>query len=186
MDLAQVSLEKAPGGYASEFDEAYDDAPKEERFDALAAAFKEPLGSVARRPLLVVSTGATVAEAVRAMNDRHVGCALVVKEGRLAGIFTERDVLTKVVGKSLDPATVSVESVMTPDPDTLPASARVAFALQRMSVEGYRHVPIVDDEQRPVGVVAVRDIVAWICELFPKRILNLPPEPGYPKSVDGG
>jgi CBS domain-containing protein len=135
--------------------------------------------------MLVVPATATVAEAMRLMNESHVGCAIIAQNGRLAGIFTERDVLRKVAGL-IDPQKTSVGKVMTTEPDTLPASASIAYALNKMSVEGYRHIPLVDAEHRPVGVVAVRDIVAWMCTLFPSSVLNLPPEPGYPKTVDGG
>ena len=165
---------------ASEFEESYTD-----RREIRGAIFSESLGKVPRRPMLVVPATASVAEAMRLMNDAHVGCAIIVREGKLAGIFTERDVLRRVAGQ-IDPGHTTVDKVMTVDPDTLPASASIAYALNKMSVEGYRHIPLVDGEKRPVGVVAVRDIVAWMCSLFPSSVLNLPPEPGYPKTVDGG
>jgi CBS domain-containing protein len=164
----------------SEFDEAYDDEKQ-----IRGAIFSEPLSKVPRRPLVSVPLNATVAHAVQAMNEKHVGCALVVREGKLAGIFTERDVLTRVVGKGLTLDT-PVFKVMTADPDTLPDSASIAYALRHMSVEGYRHVPLVDANRRPVGVVSLRDIVAWICDLFPASVLNIPPRPDAPKTIDGG
>jgi CBS domain-containing protein len=164
----------------SEFEEAYDDEKQ-----IRGAIFSEPLSKVPRRPLVTVPIGATVQQAIQAMNEKHVGCALVVRDGRLAGIFTERDVLTRVVGKAVAMDT-PVMRVMTEDPDTLPDSASIAYALHHMSVEGYRHVPLVDALQRPTGVVSVRDIVVWVCELFPASVLNVPPTPETPKTTDGG
>jgi CBS domain-containing protein len=166
---------------ASEFEEAYEDERR-----IRGAIFEESLGKVPRRPMVTVPVTASIAEAVAAMNEHRVGCAVVVKDGRLAGIFTERDVLRKVAGTTLDVRAATVESVMTADPDTLPATASIAHALRKMSVEGYRHIPLVTPDGRPVGVVAVRDIVAWMVELFPQGVLNLPPEPGFPKTIDGG
>jgi CBS domain-containing protein len=165
---------------ASEFEESYTD-----QREIRGAILRESLGKVPRRPMLVVPATANVAEALRLMNEAHVGCAIIVRDGKLVGIFTERDVLRRVAGQ-IDVAHTPVVNVMTADPDTLPASASIAFALNKMSVEGYRHIPLVDGEHRPVGVVAVRDIVAWMCSLFPSSVLNLPPAPGYPKTVDGG
>ena len=165
---------------ASEFEESYSD-----QREIKGAIFRESLGKVPRRPMLVVPATATVSEAMRLMNEAHVGCAIIVREGKLVGIFTERDVLRRVAGQ-IDPTRTTVDKVMTEDPDTLPATASIAFALNKMSVEGYRHIPLVDSDHRPVGVVAVRDIVAWMCGLFPSSVLNLPPQPGYPKTVDGG
>ncbi len=166
---------------ASEFGEAYDD----ER-EIRGAIFREPLNKVPRRPPLSLPATASIAEAIRAMNERHVGCALLLEGDKLAGIFTERDVLRKVAGSGLEVEKTPVSSVMTPDPCTLPEDASIAFALQHMSVEGYRHIPLVTSDNRPVGVVGVRDIVAWMVEFFPESVLNLPPDPGAPKSVDGG
>jgi len=166
---------------ASEFEEAYDD----ER-EIRGAIFGEPLSKVPRRPMLTLPTNASVAEAIRAMNERHVGVALIVQNEKLAGIFTERDVLRKVAGRLLDVEKTPVANVMTPEPETLPEDASIAYGLHHMSVEGYRHVPLVKPDRTPVGVVGVRDIVAWIVEFFPESVLNLPPKPTAPKTVEGG
>jgi CBS domain-containing protein len=180
MAEATTQFQVTSDPHVSEFDEAYDDEKQ-----IRGAIFSEPLSKVPRRALVTVPIGATVFQAVQAMNEKHVGCALVVREGKLAGIFTERDVLTRVMGKSL-PLDSPVKNVMTEDPDTLPDSASIAYALRHMSVEGYRHVPLVDGNRRPTGVVSVRDIVAWVCELFPASVLNIPPRPDAPKTTDGG
>ncbi len=175
-------MESLEGSMAvSEFEEAYQDAvePRE-------AIFEQPLGSVPRRELLVVPAFASVAEAIDLMNERHVGCVVVTSGERLVGIFTERDVLTKIAGLGNDPRETPLDAVMTRDPETLPESASIAYALRQMTDEGYRHVPLVDERYRPVGVVGLRDIVAWIVDLFPARLLNLPPVPGYPHDSDGG
>ncbi len=168
---------------ASEFDEAYDD-PRELR----GAILSEPLSQVPRRPAVIVEATATIAEAITKMNERSVGCALVMHGSKLAGIFTERDVLRRVLGKGLDAQSASIEGVMTTNPDVLPESAGVAHALQKMNVEGYRHIPLVDAHGAVVGVIGVRDIVAWMCGLFPESaMLNLSPRPGtFPKAADGG
>jgi CBS domain-containing protein len=177
--MAQFQVTAEPR--VSEFAEAYDDDERQIR----GAIFAEPLSKVPRRPLVIVPITATVGNAVSAMNDKHVGCALIVRDGRLAGIFTERDVLQKVLGKAI-PLEAPVERAMTPNPVTLPDSASIAYALRHMSQEGYRHVPLVDGTGRPIGVVAVRDIVSWVCNLFPAAVLNIPPTPDVPKSMDGG
>jgi CBS domain-containing protein len=152
------------------------------------ALFEEVLASVPHGQLVAVKPGTSVAETIRAMNQEHTGCAVVADEttGELIGIFTERDVLTRVAVRPLDPEKTPVAEVMTRDPDTLPAEATVAFAMRQMTVEGYRHIPLVDAARRPVGVIAVRDIVAWLCELFPASVLNLPPTLSFPQNEDGG
>ena len=69
-----------------------------------------------------------------------------------------------------------VKDVMTPDPEALPSHAKVAWVLNIMSVGGLRHVPVVDEQGRPVAVVSVRDVVQFLVDAFPSEVLNLPPE----------
>jgi CBS domain-containing protein len=96
----------------------------------------------------------------------------------VVGIFTERDVLFRIVDRGRNPVTLALAEVMTRDPETLPLDASVAWVLNRMCVGGFRHVPVVDREGRPVIVVAVRDVVEFLVERFPREVLTLPPAPG--------
>ena len=165
----------------SEFEEAYeDDLRPENEFLGMTISQLQP------RPPVLVDATATVADAVLAMNVNHTGCVLVQREGQLIGIFTERDVLTKDFFRA-DSHTVAVETVMTKNPETLEPSNSIAFALNKMSVGGYRHIPIVEGG-RPVGVLSVRDVVDFLVELFPEDVLNLPPSPNnaITNSIDGG
>lgn len=165
----------------SEFEESYDDETKLE-----SEILSMPLGKLQRRPLVSLPESSTVAEAIKAMNDQKVGACVITRDGKLSGIFTERDVLSKVAARPLDPSSVKVSEVMTRNPETLPAGARVAYALRKMSEEGYRHIPIVDGDSKVMGVVAVRDIVRWLVDLFPEAV-NLPPDPALEaRSTDGG
>ena len=132
---------------------------------------------------------ATVHEAVQTMlARRQAGVLITDGEGRLAGIFTERDVLTRVVGRGLDARQTTLAAVMTPNPDALSVQDRVAYAVHSMSVEGYRTVPLVDAERRPIGVVTVGDVIRWLANLFPEAVLNLPPADTLkrPHAIDAG
>ena len=118
---------------------------------------------------------ATVLEAVRVMTEAEIG-AIAVRSGRaIAGIFTERDLLTRVVGRGLDPKGTALSDVMTPNPEVLSLRDRVAYAVHCMSVAGYRTVPLVDAQHKPVGIVTVSDVIRWLASLFPATVLNLPP-----------
>lgn len=110
------------------------------------------------------------------MNDAHIGCVLVTEGDRLVGIITERDILRKVVGQlDLDSP---VERIMTTNPETVGMDDGIAYVLNKMHVGGYRHIPVLDRQGRPVGVVSMRDFVKFIVSLFPAAVLNVPPEPG--------
>src|SRR5262245_7390040 len=98
----------------------------------------------------------TVAAAARLMKQHRIGALLVLQEGRLAGIFTERDALFRVIAEGLEPATTRVADVMTPNPRTISPDRPFGHALHLMYEGGFRHVPVVDDG-RPLGVVSSRD-----------------------------
>jgi CBS domain-containing protein len=100
------------------------------------------------------------------MTDEHIGCLCVVRDGVLSGILTERDIVARVAGPRRDPKTLKVEEVMTPDPEYLLSDDTVAFALNRMHVGGFRHVPLIDKQGKPTGVISVKDIVSHLARSF--------------------
>lgn len=160
-------------------DDPYFEQPRERRgFDR--NLIQEPLSELPVRQPLVLAQDNTVTDAMRAMQREHTGCVLVTDDGttdsKLLGIFTERDVLLRIVDRGKNPATLSIGEVMTPDPEVLSVNSTVAYALNKMSVGGFRHVPVVDQERRPAFVVSVRDVVEFLVEAFPREVLNLPVE----------
>jgi len=148
---------------------------------------REPIVVLQPASPVCAEKGTSVADVVREMQQHHIGCVLIVDAGKLVGIFTERDVLRSVVGSSLDPESTPVEHFMTAAPETLRPTNDIVFALNKMSLGGFRHVPLVDEENRPVGVISVKDIVDYIVDCFAHEVLNVPPEPGQDvaKEPDG-
>ena len=98
----------------------------------------------------------TVAAASRLMKAQRIGALLVISEGRLAGIFTERDALFRVIAEGRDPAKTRVSEVMTANPRTIAPDRPFGHALHLMYEGGFRHVPVVEDGT-PLGVVSARD-----------------------------
>jgi CBS domain-containing protein len=139
---------------------------------------REPIGNSEPHPAVCVGPTATVSEAIALMKEHGMGCVLVEQEGQLLGIFTERDVLFRVAAADRDARSTAVAEVMTPDPETLTMSDRLAYVLNLMAVGGFRHVPILDDDGHPVAVFSVKHIVERLVEFFPNEVLNLPPHPG--------
>jgi CBS domain-containing protein len=115
------------------------------------------LEEVMSRELVVVGPTATVAEAATVMGTHHVGSALVMEEGRLLGIFTERDVL-RAVGSTVGAEGLHVREAMTADPETADLNVDAGDALDLMLERGFRHLPVVHDG-RVVGVVSIRDVL---------------------------
>lgn len=153
--------------------------------DLGSVLLNDKLADTVSRPPLILDVAASIAEAVRRMREQGRDCVLLVEDGKLTGIFTERDVMMKVVGNLLDLERTPVRAYMTKDPATLPADAGVAYALNKMVVEGFRHIPLVDENNHPAGVVSMRDIIEYLCDFFPREVLNLPPDPRAFRHRDG-
>ncbi len=114
-----------------------------------------------RRPLLIPPT-LTVREAIRLLALNNIGCMLVVDQRELLGIFTERDVLMKIGDQLSALGEKPVRQFMTANVQSLPVTAKVAFALHRMDLGSYRHVPIVNEQGRPVGIFSIRDMLRYL------------------------
>lgn len=124
----------------------------------------ESVASLNPRKPVTVPIDANLGSAIRVMIDRAVGAVLVVEEtGQLAGILTERDFLTKIAGQPGYVA-LGVREFMTRDPESVGPGDSLAFALGKMDAGGYRHLPVVA-ENRPIGVISVRDILRHITHL---------------------
>jgi CBS domain-containing protein len=113
---------------------------------------------IGKQQLVMLPSSATVREAAICMSERQVGAVLVTRDGALEGIFTERDLLHRVVAPGRDPNGTRLVEVMTKDPDTIEAGDHAIEALSRMSERGYRHLPVLD-QGRPVGIVSRRDFL---------------------------
>ena len=143
--------------------------------DIERALIHEPISTLPLKAAITVPLDGTLAEAVRTLQEGHVGCVLVVDaNGGLAGIFTERDLLTKVAGRRHDWDNEPISAFMTSAPETLRLDDSLAWALNYMHLGGYRHVPLLDEVGHLAGVVSVKDIVEHIVELFPAAVVNLP------------
>lgn len=114
-----------------------------------------------RKPLLISPT-LPVREAIRLLALNNIGCMLVVEKGQLRGIFTERDVLLKVSDDLASLGEKPVSQFMTANVQSLPLTAKVAFALHRMDLGGYRHVPLVNEHGRPVGIFSLRELLRYL------------------------
>lgn len=132
-----------------------------------------------------VSPTQTVSEAVALMRQERVGCLLVCQNARVIGIFTERDLMRRVLAAG-KPLTTPVAECMTPRPVVVHPKEPIAAAVRRMVEGGYRHLPVVDEADRPVGVLSVKRIMHYLVEHFPATVYNLPPESGVvPQEREG-
>ena len=126
---------------------------------------------IEHQELVAAPGNLTVRDAARLMKERHVGAVMIVEDGKLAGIFTERDVLFRVVAEDRDARTTCLADVMTRNPRTVHPDKPFADALHLMYEGGFRHVPVVEDG-RPVGVISARDALGPELEDFIYEVLR--------------
>ncbi len=125
----------------------------------------DPVSALRPKPPVTVTPTTTIRQAIETMLAHNLGALLVVQDGgELVGILSERDLLTKVAVLPDPYADLHVEDYMTSSPETVAASDTLAFALNKMDVGGYRHLPVVA-EGKPAGVISVRDMLRHITRL---------------------
>lgn len=113
-----------------------------------------------------VSIDTPLDAAVETLRAKDIGCLLITDpDGKLCGIFTERDLVNKVAGTVEDLSAHAVSQFMSPQPETIRADQLLASALQRMKVADLRYLPLVDDEGRPREIISSRDIINYLASL---------------------
>jgi CBS domain-containing protein len=119
--------------------------------------FDLPIKSVMeRKKFIAISPDTTVSQTARLMTKKNTGAVLVVESDTLVGIFTERDVVFRVIGQGLDPAHTPLRTVMTSNPITLDSAQSYGHALVIMQKHGFRHVPVTEDGHA-IGIVSSRN-----------------------------
>jgi CBS domain-containing protein len=119
-----------------------------------------------------VASTITVAEAVAEMNRNRIGCVVVIDDGRISGIFTERDVLRRVVGEGVDPRTARVADVMTRDVHTIGPDTTVEQTMQTFAERRCRHLPVIE-AGRLRGLISIGDISRWVADSCQAEAENL-------------
>lgn len=157
--------------FEEEIDHAYPELPD--------VAFETPVSELQMRNIgLMVNPETTIEQVVNTMIANKVGCLPVVdEEKRIVGIITERDILLKATPDIDAAAQKPTSEIMVKNPTIVHSDDTIGTAIRRMHDGHYRHLPIVDDEQRALAVVSVRNIMRFVVEHFPVEVLNLPPQP---------
>ena len=147
---------------------------------------EEALDQLCTRPAVCVDIASNLEETIALMRQNSFGAVIVTDGGKLAGIFTERDLLTRVVGTITDLRSCPLADVMTKDPETLQLGDKIIFVMNMMHVGGYRHVPVVDEENRPLHIISIKDVMAFVLEPIHDKIVSIPPGPFRGRSGQHG
>ncbi|MBL9123882.1 MAG: CBS domain-containing protein [Planctomycetaceae bacterium] len=124
---------------------------------------KDRIGVLFPQPPFTVRSTTPIGEVLQLLVDQRMGCALVVDEGVLQGVFTERDALFKLNVDYADLLAQPVSKFMTPNPEIVRATDTIAIALHKMDLGGYRHLPVLDDGG-VAGVISIRDILRYLSD----------------------
>lgn len=134
---------------------------------------------------IAVSPHTPLSQAIEAMKTDEGGCVIISDDGRIAGIFTERDLLTKVLGENAN-LDSPISEWMQPKVETLAPDATIGEAVRLMNEKSFRNIPLVKKGEL-VGSISVFDIIRYLAECYPKATMNLPPLPDQVMdTVDGG
>ncbi|NLF25255.1 MAG: CBS domain-containing protein [Deltaproteobacteria bacterium] len=132
------------------------------------------LSTLEPRMPLCLTQEASLLAAISALRENNIGCVLIVDQrGKLIGIFSERDCILKVTAPAHEYANAKVVDFMTPDPVTQPPNGSIGYALNLMSQGGFRHIPIVDQDHMPIGILSVKNVVDYLVKSFTQALLAL-------------
>lgn len=134
---------------------------------------------------VAVSPFTPLSQAIEAMKSDENGCVIVSDDGAVAGIFTERDLVMRVLGAEINPDS-AIKEWMQPVVETLSPDATIGDAVRLMNEKSFRNIPLVKDGDLK-GLISVFDIITYLAECYPKATMNLPPLPAQVMdTVDGG
>jgi CBS domain-containing protein len=134
---------------------------------------------------VAVSPYTPLSQAIEAMKGDEGGCVIVSDDGRVVGIFTERDLLNRVLGENVDLES-PINEWMQPVVETLSSEATIGDAVRLMNEKSFRNIPLVKNGEL-IGSISVFDIITYLAECYPKETMNLPPlSAQVMDTVDGG
>lgn len=139
------------------------DVPRADSAEGLARSVMEDDLSKLEQEFLGVTSDTAVVDVIDRMREAHVGCALVIDDGKLIGIFTERDVLNKLTGKNARASTTAISQLMSGNPEVLHETDSVATALNKMSLGRYRHIPV-QKADGSYGVTSIKHVLKYIAK----------------------
>lgn len=145
----------------------------------MAALSQARVSDLPVRPHARVDAGDAMWKVVAEMREKGRGAVLVEEDGALIGIFTERDLLSRIDHSDTLWSHVVIRDVMTPHPMVIRPLDSVAEALRRLTQGRRRHLPIVDDRGQVLGMISIRDILGFVAAKFPEEMINLPPNPDH-------
>lgn len=144
------------------------------------------ISEVSHRKPVRVGPDATLIDVVTQMREKHRGAVVVEDDTGVIGIFTEGDLRYRVDHTDQSWHATRVADIMTRAPRTIRTDQTIHDAINTMLVGTFRHLPLVDADGRPAGIVSIRDILSHLVDFFPQEFVNLPPDPEHEAKAPWG
>ena len=154
-----------------------DDNKKRKQKLNVAISLNDSIDKLPKNKFISLPDNTLLVDVIEKLQTDSTGCVLLENNGVVNGIFTERDALTKILGKKLVLETEIISNYMTNSPECLHWDDPISFALNKMVSGGYRHIPIVNESNQPMGVISMQNIIHQLGDYFFDEIVNLPPKP---------
>ena len=160
-----------------EFEQIYGKESESGNKIAKAIKLTDTISSIGIKKAILKDKDASLQSVIESMQSSNSSCILIINDNKVIGIFTERDVITKVVAKNIDLGNEKICNYMTHNPEILHSDDSIAFALNKMTDGGFRHIPIVHTKSKDIYVISMQDIINSIGDFYFDDIVNLPPKP---------
>jgi len=160
-----------------ELNQMYGKESEAENKIAKAIKLTDNISSIGIKEAILKDEEASIQSVIESMQTTHSSCIIIINNDKITGIFTERDVVTKIVSKNVDIKNEKICNYMTNNPETLQPDDSIAFALNKMTDGGFRHIPIVSSDSKDIYIISMQDIINSISNYYFDDIVNLPPEP---------
>ena len=160
-----------------EFNQMYGKESESEDKIAKAIKLTDNISSIGIKKAILKDEETSIQSVIESMQTTHSSCILLINNNNnITGIFTERDVVTKIVSRNVDIENEKICDYMTNNPETLQPDDSIAFTLNKMTDGGYRHIPIVHSKSKDIFIISMQDIINSISNYYFDDIVNLPPE----------
>ena len=133
--------------------------------------FNRPISELKLPELVTMDQDSLLADIHETLFKNRFGAIVLTNQNQLSGILTERDFLLKVWGKFENWKEVKASEVMTPEPFSMKLTDKISDCIKIVSRKKFRHLPVVDDNGRPIHMISIKDLLAFIIKFFPKKLI---------------
>ena len=164
--------------FDDELKQMFDEQKNEEKQKLnIAISLNDPIKSLLKNKYICLQEDTTLDKIIDEIKKYSTGCVLLQNTNQISGILTERDVINKILGRRLNLKNEIVSKYMTKNPECLHLDDPISFALNKMVSGGFRHIPLINENNNPLGVISMQDVINQLGDFFFDEIINLPPKP---------